>query len=318
MRTKQIAYYLKKMDFVINEYHRNIPDEELLEDLKRVAAIYGKDSLTRGEYERHGKYHWSTIGRRFGTWNDALIQAHLSISRGGMAKHLYCENDNAFFRDVYDVAQRLGKDYITSGDYLKFGKYNVSSRTRRYRSWDTILQLSNLSSTPYRLGKNKKIDNKELFEDIERVWRKLGRQPTITDVKKGEFRFGQNTFCRRFGGWRRTIEAFIDYINSGEASNLFMQSDNQNKKIVEKEYISQQNILHKTPRDINLRLRFKVMSRDHFKCCKCGRSPATDPSVILHVDHIFPWAKGGETTMDNLETLCSDCNLGKSDTILKD
>ena len=69
----------------------------------------------------------------------------------------------------------------------------------------------------------------------------------------------------------------------------------------------------KTSRDINLRLRFKVLQRDNFKCCTCGASPAKDPSVKLHVDHIVPWSKGGETVMNNLQTLCSNCNLGKSD-----
>lgn len=72
----------------------------------------------------------------------------------------------------------------------------------------------------------------------------------------------------------------------------------------------------KTVRDIDLRLRFKVMHRDNFKCCKCGASPAKDPSVELHVDHIIPWSKGGETVIENLQTLCSKCNLGKSDLIL--
>ena len=77
-------------------------------------------------------------------------------------------------------------------------------------------------------------------------------------------------------------------------------------------------IRHKTSRNINLRLRFRVMVRDHFKCCKCGKSPATDPSVILHIDHIYPYSKGGETVMENLQTLCSECNLGKSDLLIEE
>lgn len=72
---------------------------------------------------------------------------------------------------------------------------------------------------------------------------------------------------------------------------------------------------HKTKREIGLQLRFKVFKRDNFKCCLCGASPAKDPTVELHVDHIIPWAKGGETTLDNLQTLCSKCNIGKSDSI---
>ena len=54
------------------------------------------------------------------------------------------------------------------------------------------------------------------------------------------------------------------------------------------------------------------MRRDNFKCRITGRSPATDPSVILEVDHVVPWDKGGETEFDNLQTLAKDINIGKS------
>ena len=66
-------------------------------------------------------------------------------------------------------------------------------------------------------------------------------------------------------------------------------------------------------RVISDKLRYTVLKRDNFKCCACGASPAKDPSVELHVDHIVPWSKGGETTIENLQTLCSKCNIGKSD-----
>lgn len=301
------------MDYIINEYHRNTSDEELLADLKRVAIIYNKKSLTTREYANYGKYHWSTIGRRFGGWNSALKKANLSIYRGRNSKHVYCEADEFFFEDVRNVARIVGRNYITVGDYKRFGKYSISSKIRKYENWNEILRLSELSSTPYRLGKGKKITDKELFEDIERVWIKLGRQPTITDIRKGEFHFSQNTFCRRFGGWRNTLKSFIAYINAGDFSE---EIDSTEKLDIPQFNNSKQIITHKTPRNINLRLRFKVMARDHFRCCKCGKSPAKDSSVELHVDHKYPWSKGGETIMDNLETLCSDCNLGKSDFVI--
>ena len=34
------------MEFVLNEYHRNTPDEELIEDVKRVADLLKKESLS--------------------------------------------------------------------------------------------------------------------------------------------------------------------------------------------------------------------------------------------------------------------------------
>ena len=66
-------------------------------------------------------------------------------------------------------------------------------------------------------------------------------------------------------------------------------------------------------RTISDKLRYQVLKRDNFKCCACGASPVKDSSVELHVDHIIPWSKGGEAVIDNLQTLCSKCNLGKGD-----
>lgn len=70
-------------------------------------------------------------------------------------------------------------------------------------------------------------------------------------------------------------------------------------------------------RDPSPRLRFNVLVRDKFTCRYCGASPNKDPSVTLHVDHIIPWSKGGQTSLDNLQVLCSTCNLGKSNIIVK-
>lgn len=83
----------------------------------------------------------------------------------------------------------------------------------------------------------------------------------------------------------------------------------------EKSNMAQTNYKHKTKRDPSMSLRFEVLKRDLFKCCACGASPAKDASVELHIDHIIPWTKGGETIAENLQTLCSKCNLGKRDTI---
>lgn len=69
---------------------------------------------------------------------------------------------------------------------------------------------------------------------------------------------------------------------------------------------------HKTSRNVSWRLRFLVMRRDSFKCQLCGLSPAMKHGTVLVVDHVVPWASGGETTMDNLQTLCEQCNGGKS------
>ena len=144
------------------------------------------------------------------------------------------------------------------------------------------------------------ISNESLFEDIERVWILLGKQPSYQDMSKYS-QYSIGTYEKRFNGWRGALNAFVDYINkSNEIDNEQLSTNNISRTAT------------KTNRNINLRLRFLVMKRDDFKCRICGRSPATTQGIELQVDHIIPWSKGGETTIDNLQTLCRDCNLGKS------
>jgi 5-methylcytosine-specific restriction endonuclease McrA len=54
------------------------------------------------------------------------------------------------------------------------------------------------------------------------------------------------------------------------------------------------------PRYVSLKLRLKVLQRDRFCCVICGRSPAVEANVQLHIDHVLPFSCGGKTSMDNL------------------
>jgi ATP adenylyltransferase len=58
-------------------------------------------------------------------------------------------------------------------------------------------------------------------------------------------------------------------------------------------------------------VRYDVLKRDR-KCVLCGAAPEIDSDVRLHVDHIVPRSKGGSNEISNLQVLCSECNLGKS------
>ena len=60
-------------------------------------------------------------------------------------------------------------------------------------------------------------------------------------------------------------------------------------------------------------LRKEVFKRDNYRCVECGASK--DDGATLHVDHKIPVSKGGTDELDNLQTLCSECNLNKSDVI---
>jgi 5-methylcytosine-specific restriction endonuclease McrA len=67
------------------------------------------------------------------------------------------------------------------------------------------------------------------------------------------------------------------------------------------------------------KLRYKVLSKYRFRCLACGRNPSKN-NVILHVDHIIPRSLRIDLSLDinNLQVLCEDCNLGKSNECIID
>ena len=49
----------------------------------------------------------------------------------------------------------------------------------------------------------------------------------------------------------------------------------------------------------------QVFERGAYRCVACGSH------IDLTCDHIYPESKGGETTLENLQTMCRSCNCKK-------
>lgn len=207
-------------------------------------------------------------------------------------------SDEEIAEDLIRVSKLIKKNNITISDYETHGNYDSTTVMRHFGTWNHALECVGLQIT------NKQYSLKELYDNLAEIWVRLGRQPSKRDLSKINSPISYKAYERRFGKWSVALESFVDYYNSiSEVLILQSEFDESTEK-------------HNTSRDINLRMRFIVMKRDNFKCCVCGASPAKDPSVELHIDHIIPWSKGGETKIDNLQTLCSKCNLGKSDLLM--
>lgn len=50
-----------------------------------------------------------------------------------------------------------------------------------------------------------------------------------------------------------------------------------------------------------------LLERDQYRCVVCGSTRS------LHQDHIWPRSRGGTDDIGNLQVLCRNCNLSKSD-----
>ena len=204
--------------------------------------------------------------------------------------------NDMLIEDIKHIAKKLNQNKLTTAAYkANGGKYSLDTYSKRFGSWFKCLELAGLQTTRSPLN----ISMEDLFKNLADVWTALGRQPKYNEMIKPVSIYGSGTYERRFGTWRKALEKFVQYMNEECVEIPPSPIRPVNKQ--------------KTPRGINIRLRFIVLRRDNFKCKICGKSPAIDPSISLEVDHIHPWAKGGETILENLQSLCSVCNRGKSD-----
>lgn len=222
------------MQYKLKEFNRNVPDSELIDDLKRIAEILGLNKISSRQYNDNGsKYTAGTIATRFGTWNKALEKAGLNLV------HERCVSDE------------------------------------------------------------------DLFKNLEDVWLDVGKQPTFRNMKPPASKYSTYQYIAKFGSWINALEAFIEFINSNTDSEKEMQHGSNNSEgNPENEIIFK----HKTKRNPSERLKVQVLMRDGNKCRLCG---ITVTGNDIHFDHIFPWSKGGETTLENLQILCKLHNLAK-------
>ena len=66
--------------------------------------------------------------------------------------------------------------------------------------------------------------------------------------------------------------------------------------------------------DIPPSLRRLIAERDGWRCSYC-RLSQIGQAATFHIDHIWPWSRGGPTAVDNLAFQCTGCGLHKSDRV---
>ena len=134
----------------------------------------------------------------------------------------------------------------------------------------------------------------DLLQNIKAVWDFKKSQPTINDMSIFPSEINFHTYFNRFGSWKNALKEFVEYNNNGIAKDKI-------------EILPQR----KSRKTINNSLRYEIMKRDSFKCCICGKSPANEIGVMLEIDHIIAVTKGGDNSIENLQTICKNCNIGK-------
>ncbi len=202
-------------------------------------------------------------------------------------------------------------------DFDKFAGISANTVKTHFGNWKSglaalkrHLQSKGLDLSPRPHAPNRVHSDKELFNEMERIWQKVGQRPSRTEWEMSEPKIAYNTYKQRFGGWTNACTKFIEYKMGGDIlADDFVLPDQEEQKTQQENKVEYKK---ENSRNVSLSLRLEVLSRDKFRCVFCGKSPATDIGTKLHIDHIMPFANGGKSILENLQTLCEECNLGKS------
>ena len=123
------------MRYELDPLHRNIPDQEFLADLQRVADALGANTVTTSQYNERGRFFNSSLRRRFGSWPRALERAEL-VSLARNIKY----TDEQLFSNLVDVWSHFGRqprhDDLTS----LTSRISVNSYKRRFGGWRKALK----------------------------------------------------------------------------------------------------------------------------------------------------------------------------------
>lgn len=187
------------------------------------------------------------------------------------------------------IAGLTGKRSVSKADIDRLGRMN--SRTVRMKVG--TLRRAN-EAAGLEPGRFTKATDDELLRILISIWSKTqaekGRSPRGTDLRAYGHPIAPSTISTRFGSWKKALIA----------AAAFAERDAKEPAAAEPDPPAPR------PRPLSARKRYMVLRRDRFTCRACGSRGGE-----LEVDHVVPVKHGGSDRLDNLQTLCGDCNRGK-------
>jgi hypothetical protein len=185
------------------------------------------------------------------------------------------------------IAKKLGKQTLTWDDIANHGRLNPVTVKRKFGTMQKAHAAADL------IPPGRKLTDTDILEALVSLWRitaqQSGRSPLARELKEYGSPVKIDVIMSRFGSWRLALAAAAAIAPASITQGLckFPLRERQ---------------------PISMRTRFLIFKRDRYKCKICQNT-----GVLLEVDHVIPRALGGSDKVDNLQTLCLECNRGKSD-----
>ncbi len=199
----------------------------------------------------------------------------------------------------------VGRKTITRAEFLEHSDL-IGERAllNRFGSWKAALDAAGLELST--LGRRWTED--DYFENLLEVWTHHGKAPTYAQMNEPPSRITNGAYASRFGSWGKAKQAFVERIKGD------LKPGDRDAVVPTLPAPVPAKTRQEDRRHIPLGLRYQVLRRDRFRCVTCGRSPSTHPDCVLHVDHVLAFSRAGKTRLDNLRSLCAECNVGKGAT----
>ena len=125
------------------------------------------------------------------------------------------------------------------------------------------LQQKGLDLSPRPYAPQRVYSDKDLFDEMSRIWQKVGQRPSRNEWEMSEPTISITACKKRFGSWTNACQKFIEFTMGGEiTSDNFVRFDGRDSLTHEKRLkYSKEN-----SRNVSLSLRLNVLDRDNFRC----------------------------------------------------
>lgn len=205
-------------------------------------------------------------------------------------------SDDELLSSLKKYAEKVSYRYFPSTEYDKWKdkKGHSSTIIERFGSWKKVLLLLGIEG-----GRERHYTPEQLIENLENVWSLLGFPPGKRQIGKYGQKISEHPYKLIWGSVRSACQSIARY-HAGKITRETLLKGSTSANI---------------RRSIPLKIRWEVLKRDNYRCVKCGRSPSSNHTVQLEVDHKDPATKGSLVEADDLQTLCWECNQGKKDRI---
>jgi len=203
-------------------------------------------------------------------------------------------SDGEILSSLEKYAEKVNFQYFTTTEYDKWSEKIAHTTTicERFGSWNKALKIIGIEG-----GHERRYSSDELIQNLENIWKEIGYPPGKRQLAKYGKKISESPYKKIWGSVGIACELLAKF-HEGKISREALLNGNSEKNVRE---------------TIPLNVRWKILKKDNYTCVKCGQSPAKNNDIELEIDHILPVAKGGTNDIENLQTLCRNCNQGKKD-----